>query len=55
MGLSATMLVENNGIKLSKESATKTLSNLEDAYLFYLPYSGLFTQGAIFVDAFNPS
>ena len=34
MGLSATVLAENNRITLSKESAMKTLSNLEDAYLF---------------------
>ena len=36
MDLSATVLAENNRITLSKESTTKTLSNLEDAYLFYL-------------------
>ena len=36
MGLSASVLAGNNIITLSKASATKTLNNLEDAYLFYL-------------------
>ena len=35
MGLSATVLAENNKITLSKVSATKTFSNLENAYLLY--------------------
>ena len=36
MGLSTTVLAENNRITLSKESVMKTLSKLQDAYLFYL-------------------
>ena len=35
MGLSATVLAGNNKITLSKVSTTKTLNNLENAYLFY--------------------
>ena len=31
LDLNTTMLAKNNRITLSKESATKTLSNLEDA------------------------
>ena len=34
MDLSATVLVGNNRITLSKVSAMKTLSKLEDAYFF---------------------
>ena len=36
MGLNTTVLAENKRITLSKTSAKETLSNLEDAYLFYL-------------------
>ena len=36
VGLSATVLAENSKITLSKASAMKTLSNIGDAYLFYL-------------------
>ena len=34
VGLRATVLAGNNRIELSKASAMKTLSNLENAYLF---------------------
>ena len=36
MGLSATVLVGINSITLLKANVMKTLSNLKDAYLFYL-------------------
>ena len=36
VGLSTTVLADNSKITLSKASAIKTLSNIEDAYLFYL-------------------
>ena len=36
MGLSTTVLAGNNRITLSKESATKALRNIANAYLIYL-------------------
>ena len=36
MSLSTTVLAENDRTTLSKESETKTLSNLKDVYLFLM-------------------